>query len=107
MRLMPRTSALYIGIRGHVVALDRSTGEELWKTPLKGREFVSVSGQGAVYAGTKGELFCLDPATGSIRWQNPLKGMGLGLISFGNETTASAELTARQAAAAAAASAGS
>jgi outer membrane protein assembly factor BamB len=103
MRGMARTPPLYLGIKGHVVALDRRTGDEVWRTHLKGGDFVSVTVQDAVYAATKGEIFCLEPDTGEIRWRNPLKGMGLGLVSMGGDTTPAAELTARHAAAAAAA----
>ena len=63
------------------------------------RDFVTVIVQDAVYASTKGELYCLELSTGSIRWHNNLKGLGLGLISIGNDPTASAEFR-RQAAAA-------
>jgi hypothetical protein len=52
----------------------RSTGAEVWRTDLKGSDFVNVALQdGDLYATAKGELFCLDPATGTIRWRNPLK----------------------------------
>ena len=100
---MARTFPLFVGIKGHVIALDRATGQEMWRTPLKGRDFVSVSVQDAVYAATKGEIFCLDPGSGAIRWHNPLKGMGLGLVSIAGDVTAAAEITGRRAAAAAAA----
>jgi len=34
---------IYIGVRGSVLALDRSTGVEIWRTELKGLDFV-ISG---------------------------------------------------------------
>jgi outer membrane protein assembly factor BamB len=75
-------STLFIGIKGTVVALDRATGAEVWRSELGG-DFVNVALQdGDLYAATKGELFCLDPATGAIRWQNQLKGLGRGLITI-------------------------
>jgi outer membrane protein assembly factor BamB len=80
---MAKPSLIFIGIYGSVVALDRSTGAEVWRTPLKGGDFVTVALlDGSVYAATKGELFCLDPATGRVLWQNGLKGLGRGLISI-------------------------
>ena len=97
---MSRHNPLVIGIKGHVLALDRASGAELWRTPLKGRDFVTVIVQDAVYASTKGELYCLEWSTGSIRWHNNLKGLGLGLISIGNDPTASAEFRRLAAAAA-------
>jgi len=79
---MARTNLLFIGIAGTVVALDRSTGGELWRSKLGG-DFVNVTLQdGDLYAAAKGELFCLDPATGKVRWQNALKGLGRGLITI-------------------------
>jgi outer membrane protein assembly factor BamB len=80
---MAQTSLIFIGIAGTVVALDRSTGHEVWRSDLKGSDFTNVVLQdGNLYATTKGELFCLDPASGSIRWQNPLKGLGRGLVTI-------------------------
>jgi outer membrane protein assembly factor BamB len=74
---------IFIGIKGTVVALDRATESEVWRSELKGIDFVNVVLQdGELYATTKGELFRLDPATGKILWQNPLKGLGWGLITI-------------------------
>ena len=97
------------GIKGHVIALDRSTGSELWRTKLKGADFVNLVTDGTfIFAGTSGEVFCLDPASGSLLWRNPMKGLGFGLVSLlaGAENANSAALAesrrrahARQAAA--------
>ena len=108
---MAQASVVFIGIGGAVLALDRSTGEEVWRTPLKGSDFVNVVLEGGeVYAATKGELFSLDPATGRIRWQNPLKGLGRGLVtiasSSGTGIAAMQEKRRRDQQAAAAAAAG-
>jgi outer membrane protein assembly factor BamB len=76
-------SALFVGIKGSVIAVDRGSGEVLWSTHLKGAQFVTVAVEdGAVYAGTSGRLYCLDRSTGSVRWTNELKGMGFGLLSI-------------------------
>jgi outer membrane protein assembly factor BamB len=74
--------AIYIGIRGTVLALDRSNGVEMWRTPLKGSDFVNVilDGDKAV-ATTKGEVDCLDSTTGGILWSNGLSGLGRGLVT--------------------------
>jgi outer membrane protein assembly factor BamB len=80
---MAQSSTIFVGIAGRVVALDRATGTELWRSELKGRDFVNVVQlDGDLYAATKGELFSLNPADGSIRWRNGLKGLGWGLISI-------------------------
>jgi outer membrane protein assembly factor BamB len=80
---MPASNLLYLGVRGTVLALDRATGQEVWRTRLKGADFVNVAlVDGDLYAAARGELFCLDCTTGELRWQNPLKGLGLGLVSI-------------------------
>ena len=89
-------NAIYLGIKGTVVALNRSTGEEIWRTALKGSDFVSVVLDGnQLYATTKGEFFCLDMATGEPRWHNKLSGMGTGLITIATPT-GSQVLTAQE-----------
>lgn len=100
-----KSNAVILGVGGHVVALDVTTGSELWRTKLKGSDFVTISIQdGRIYAGAKGEVFCLD-SSGTILWHNNLKGLGLGLVAFdANQSGAAAEkiIAQRQAAAAAA-----
>ena len=82
-------SALFVGIKGTVVAVDRGSGETLWSTHLKGAQFVTVAVEAsAVYAGTSGRLFCLDPSTGYVKWTNELKGMGYGLICIAGDSSA-------------------
>jgi outer membrane protein assembly factor BamB len=77
------SSAIFIGIRGAVIALDRGTGQQLWKTSLKGGDFVTVMlDADRVIAATKGEVFCLDAATGHLLWRNELPGEGWGLIAI-------------------------
>lgn len=81
---MSQSSVIFIGIKGTVLALDRATGQEVWRSKLKSADFTNVVLQdGSLYAATEGELFCLDPATGQVRWHNQLKGLGLGLITIG------------------------
>ena len=113
---MTGSNAVYLGIKGAVVALDRATGSIIWRADLKGSDFVNVLAyEYDVYAATKGEIYCLDVSTGQLKWHNPLKGLGLGLVSLalpGGPTGQSAPARKRQqeqeaaAAAAAAAAAG-
>lgn len=85
----PSSGSVYVGICGTVLALDRSTGEEIWRTELKGSDFVNVALDGGqLLAAARGELFCLDAATGEILWNNPLKGLGWGLASFTSSSIA-------------------
>ena len=87
---MPRTLAdtIFIGMRGHVLALDRHSGNEIWRTHLKSCQFVNVSLDGPdLFATTVGEIFCLDPTTGRLLWNNPLRGMGYGLICIASASS--------------------
>jgi outer membrane protein assembly factor BamB len=101
--------AVYIGIGGTVLALDRTTGQEVWRNKLKMSDFVSVVlRDGDLYATAAGEIYCLDPATGVVRWHNQLKGLGRGLVTIataeGGQVATMREKRQRDAAAAASAS---
>lgn len=95
--------ALYLGLKGHVVALDRSTGAKLWQTKLKGGalsgdDFVSLLvHEGRIYAHTRGELFCVEASTGAILWRNDLPGLGYDLATLALEgaSNTSAQLIAQ------------
>lgn len=75
---------LYIGSNGHVVAVEPSSGAELWRTRLGGGLFSATVQEDVcvlehdrrVFAGCHGHLFCLDAETGAILWQNDLRGLG-------------------------------
>lgn len=85
---MKTSDLVFIGIKGTVLALDRSTGNQVWAAQLRG-EFVNVAVQnGAVIASCNGEIYCLDPVTGNVLWHNPLKGYGLGLATIAGESNA-------------------
>jgi outer membrane protein assembly factor BamB len=89
------TSALIIGVGGHAVAIDPSTGGEIWRTKLKGSGFVTVArAAGRVFAGARGELFCLDESTGGVLWRNRLAGLGYGLVAFSGASDVAAEAAA-------------
>jgi outer membrane protein assembly factor BamB len=78
---MASLNFVFTGIKGCVLALDESTGTQIWKTWLKSSDFVNLMlSEDKLYATTLGEIFCLDPRTGQILWQNSLKGMGRGLV---------------------------
>lgn len=98
-----RSDRLFIGVGGHVVALDPATGTELWRTKLKGSSFVTIWHSGnQLFAGANGELFCIDPSAGNILWQNRLKGLGMGVVAFatGSEVVVDSAVAAQRAAAA-------
>ena len=81
---MAKSILLYVGMKGTALALDRATGQEVWRTELKGSDFVNVVlDDGELYAATHGELYRLDPRSGAVIWHNTMPGMGWGLIAIG------------------------
>jgi outer membrane protein assembly factor BamB len=87
------SSAIFIGIRGGVTALDRETGRQLWAARLKGSDFVNVIlDNDRVIAATKGEVFCLDAATGHVLWHNELPGEGWGLVTIATASSPSSSV---------------
>jgi outer membrane protein assembly factor BamB len=104
--MVTRASAVYVGVKGTVIAVDRATGEELWSTTLKGGDFVDVMVvDGDLFAASKGRLYRLDPGTGAVMWCNELPGMGWGIVSIaGSHAGGAAEKARRDQAAANAAS---
>jgi outer membrane protein assembly factor BamB len=83
------SKVIYLGVKAHVVAVNKTDGTELWRTKLKGRlgdRFVTLFVEEArVYAHTYGELFCLDAATGGILWRNRLEGLSFDIASIASE----------------------
>ena len=82
-----KTALLHVGLKGHVLALDRDSGAEVWRRELTGVRsktygFVGLHRDGdRLYATYSGEVYCLDPDTGEVRWHNQLRGLGTGLVS--------------------------
>ena len=112
----PRAGIVYVGLKASVVALDRRTGAEVWRTPLRGgvgrsTTFVTLHRDGdLLYAGEGRERFAPDPRNGTLLCHNPLKRVGFGRPSILGDTegasqsalpTAAAAEHARQSAAAA------
>jgi len=83
---MKTSDLIFVGIKGSVVALYRSTGQQAWATRLKGMDFVNlVLEEDKVLATCCGEIFCLDALEGKVLWHNPLKGLGRGLATIATE----------------------
>jgi outer membrane protein assembly factor BamB len=79
---MPRQPLLFVGIRGRVVALDRYTGDEVWRVQF-GSDYLTVFWDGeALFAATAGEIWRMDPDTGELLWHNKMRGLGQGLVSI-------------------------
>jgi len=102
---------VYVGIKGCVVAIDRDSGDSIWRADLRSAAYVTVFWDGAgLFAANSGEVWRLDPATGDTIWRNELTGLGRGLVSLasnrslgGTGTTESVEEKRRRDAAQAAA----
>jgi len=84
---MNTSELIFIGIKGSVIALNRSTGNQVWATRLQSNEFVNVVLEvNNLFATTHGEIYCLNALTGKIHWHNPLKGYGWGLATIAIST---------------------
>jgi outer membrane protein assembly factor BamB len=73
---------IFVGVQGHVVAVSRGGGAELWRSKLGIGNVLVVVEWPDVYAGCHGEVFRLDPATGAVMWTNPLKGLGRAPVTI-------------------------
>lgn len=76
---------LVIGIGNHILAIDKSTGEEIWRTQLGQAAPLQISlhiEDEKVFAGYFGRLYCLETRTGKILWKNNLRGLGNGLVAI-------------------------
>lgn len=86
-----RSTRLFVGIKSSVIALDRASGAEVWRTPLpvkykSSAMLVSVLfDDEALFASCAGEVFALDPKTGALLWHEPFKGLGTGFITMTSE----------------------
>lgn len=85
---------LVIGTNGCVAAIDKGSGQELWRTKL-GTGFFSattyedvsvIMEDATVFAGCNGHLFALDLSSGRILWHNELKGLGHNDVSMALDT---------------------
>ena len=102
---------VYLGIKGHVAAIEIETGRERWRTQVRSNSSITnvavVDEVVLVYA--RGHLFGLRKETGKILWENELSGLGYGYGILGVEGGQGATLAAaaaKQQAAAAAGAAG-
>jgi outer membrane protein assembly factor BamB len=87
---------LYVGVHGKIVAYEKSTGKQVWATPLKSSGFVNLLLDGdKVFAHTTGELFAVDAETGKLLWRDGLTGYGYNtatLVTQSSITNAQAVL---------------
>lgn len=72
---------LFIGTQGHVTAVSKEDGSDVWCTSLPKTGFRVVTllfEDGVLFAGSNGSVFGLDPNDGSILWSKPLHSLGVG-----------------------------
>lgn len=70
---------LFLGTHGHVKAVRKDDGSDVWVVSLPGTGYEVVTllyEDGTLFAGSNGKLFGLDPSDGSILWSNSLSGLG-------------------------------
>jgi outer membrane protein assembly factor BamB len=93
------SNIIYVGLKAHVVAVEKTTGAILWKTKLKGgltsgTSFVTLLVEdGKIYAHTCGELVGLDAETGAVLWRNELSGLGYDIASLATDGKSSPPLS--------------
>ena len=74
---------LFASTYGHVSAIDKRSGDELWRTSLPGTGYLVASmvyEDETLFVGTGGHVFALDPSTGRILWENRMPGLHHGLV---------------------------
>ncbi len=85
---MSSAELVFVGFNAKVAALDRRTGEIIWRwSAPKGSGYVSLLLDGdSLFAAVNGYTYCLDPRSGQQLWLNPMKGFGLGVTSIATAT---------------------
>jgi outer membrane protein assembly factor BamB len=106
---------VFVGLNGRVIALQRDTGDLVWKwsptTTAAGFVAFAVDGD-RLFVSDNGYIYCLDAVTGEEQWHNPLTGFGTGIAVVatataggGQPAASAAAMAAQQAAQSAAAAA--
>ncbi|MEX2112303.1 MAG: PQQ-binding-like beta-propeller repeat protein [Pirellulales bacterium] len=73
-------SLVFVGFNSRLAALDRETGELIWKWKAptgSGIPAILLDGDRLIVS-LQGYTYCLDPVSGGQIWYNPLKGLGVG-----------------------------
>lgn len=98
---------LFLGIKSHVVCINKNTGDKLWATKLKSSTITNVYYENdKIFAYSGGHLFCLKASDGAIVWENTLKGFGYSTCIIASESQNSALIANQIAAQQAVATAG-
>jgi outer membrane protein assembly factor BamB len=73
---------VFLGFNSRVAALNRATGEIVWKwkCPEGTSKYVALLlDDDRLMVSVEGYTYCLNPLTGEEMWRNPLTGFGLGI----------------------------
>ena len=75
---------VFTGFNGRVAALDRQSGDIVWKwVAPKGSQFVSLLLDGdRLVVSVNGYMYGLNPLTGELLWHNDMPGFGMGVASL-------------------------
>jgi len=82
------TTDLYISIKGHVVCIDRISGNEKWRTRLRRKGLIPVvDGGELIFAYSGGHLYGIEKTKGAILWENNLPGLGHGYCLLAGDSS--------------------
>ncbi|HVU63341.1 MAG TPA: PQQ-binding-like beta-propeller repeat protein [Phycisphaerales bacterium] len=97
---------LFVAFNGRVIAVDRTTGEPVWRWQSRRGSYITLLPDGdALFVCANGYTWALDPRDGREIWYQPFKGEGSGIPSLATmrgaaNSGAAAEKAARDAQAA-------
>ncbi len=86
---------LFVGTHGHVVAIDKQSGDKVWERSLPGTGYAVVSivyEDGRLFCASGGRIFAIDPGSGEVVWKNKLKGLGMGIVYLSTAASNSTEM---------------
>lgn len=88
---------IFLGFNSYVTALDRDTGELVWKWVASegSSPHVALLLDGdRLIVSVEGYTYCLNPLSGEQIWANPLKGFGVGIPTLVSARGASSSVAA-------------
>ena len=88
---------IFVGLNGYALALNRITGEEVWRNNQLNSGFTTLLLDGdRLIVSTNGYLYCLNPLNGEMIWENALSGLGTGITDLISTRGQSSQTTLRQ-----------
>jgi len=87
--------SIYLGIKGHIVCLNKTSGTKLWATKLNSTSGITnvVPDGDKLFAYAGGHMFCLQSSDGAILWRNTLNGFGYGACIIATQSQSSSVVT--------------